>query len=102
LLATALGALLSAVVLSAGAAPLFSIEDPKGDDHGAGGLLYPNREDMHPGDLDLVRLEAERGEDGTWFTVELAQDVQDPRGRVTQLGQTSTWTPTVSPAPATR
>ena len=59
-LATALGTLLSAVVLSAGAAPLFSIEDPKGDDHGAGGLLYPNREDMHPGDLDLVRLEAER------------------------------------------
>jgi hypothetical protein len=87
-LATALGTLLSAVVLSAGAAPLFSIEDPKGDDHGAGGLLYPNREDMHPGDLDLVRLEAERGEDGTWFTVELAQNVQDPRGRVTQLGQT--------------
>ncbi len=43
---------------------------------------------MNPGDLDLVRLEAERREDGTWFTVEMARQVQDPRGRVTMLGQT--------------
>lgn len=75
-------------MLSASGAPLFSIEDPKGDDHGAGGLLYPNREDIHQGDLDLVLLEAERREDGTWFVVEMAQQVQNPRGKVTQLGQT--------------
>jgi hypothetical protein len=43
---------------------------------------------MNPGDLDLVRLEAERREDGTWFIVEMARQVQDPRGRVTALGQT--------------
>jgi hypothetical protein len=43
---------------------------------------------MNPGDLDLVLLEAERREDGTWFSVEMARQVQNPRGRVTMLGQT--------------
>lgn len=67
---------------------LFSIDDPKGDDHGSGALLYPNRDDMQPGDLDLVQLSAEQRSDGIWFVVEMTQPVRSPAGRVTELGQT--------------
>jgi hypothetical protein len=69
------------------AAQLVSIDDPKGDDHGAGTLIYPNRDDLQPGDLDLVRISAEERPDGVWFVVEMAQPVRDPGGRVTETGQ---------------
>jgi C-terminal binding-module, SLH-like, of glucodextranase/Short C-terminal domain len=67
---------------------LFSLDDVKGDDVGNGSLIYPNRDDMKPGDLDLVRVSAERRDDGVWFVVEMAQAVRSPVGRVTELGQT--------------
>jgi hypothetical protein len=70
------------------AEPLFSLDDLKGDDVGNGSLIYPNRDDMEPGDLDLVRVSAEQRSDGIWFTVEMAQAVRNPVGRVTELGQT--------------
>jgi hypothetical protein len=81
---TALGAF---VWGSAVAAQLFSITDPRGDDDGAGGLLYPNRPDMQPGDLDLVAFSASAAPDGVWFAVEFARPVLDPAGAVTQVGQ---------------
>ena len=67
---------------------LFALDDPKGDDHGTGALIYPNRDDMQPGDLDLVRFSAEQRKDGVWFIVEMAQPVRNPAGRVTEIGQT--------------
>jgi len=70
------------------AGELFSLEDPRGDDHGPGVLLYPNRDDLKPGDLDLYRFSAEDAPDGIRFTVEMAQPVRSPVGRVTELGQT--------------
>jgi carbohydrate-binding DOMON domain-containing protein len=73
---------------SAVAAPLFAFEDPRGDDNGSGVLIYPNRDDLQPGDLDLYRFSAEQKSDGVWFTVEMAQPVRSPVGRVTELGQT--------------
>lgn len=66
---------------------LFSVDDPKGDDHGSGVLIYPDRDDMEPGDLDLVRLSAEQRSDGVWFIVEMAQPVRSPKGHVTEIGQ---------------
>jgi carbohydrate-binding DOMON domain-containing protein len=80
--------LLFATAQSAGAEELFAIEDPKGDDDGAGVLIYPNRDDLQPGDLDLARFSAEQRSDGVWFVVEMAQPVRSPVGRVTELGQT--------------
>jgi hypothetical protein len=74
--------------LPAQAAPLIAIDDPSGDDNGAGGLIYPNRDDIEPGDLDLVQVSAEQRDDGVWFGVELAQPVRSPVGRVTETGQT--------------
>jgi hypothetical protein len=67
---------------------LFAVDDVKGDDSGTGALLYPNRPDMKPGDLDLVRLSAEQRKDGVWFVVEMAQPIRSPVGQVTELGQT--------------
>jgi len=89
---SAVSLLLPAVLLAAArpaaAAPLFELEDPRGDDWGSGALIYPNRDDLERGDLDLVRLSAEQRNDGVWFIVELAQPVRSPVGRVTELGQT--------------
>jgi hypothetical protein len=67
---------------------LFSLDDVKGDDVGNGSLIYPNRDDMQRGDLDLVRVSAEQRSDGVWFIVEMAQAIRSPAGRVTELGQT--------------
>ncbi len=77
------------ILASAGAAaaPVFVLQDPKGDDNGSGVLIYPNRDDFAPGDLDLVSFSAENEADGTWFRVEFAKPVRDPRGVVTQVGQ---------------
>jgi hypothetical protein len=72
----------------AAAEPLFVLEDVKGDDFGSGALIYPNRPDMKPGDLDLVQLSAEQRGDTVWFTVELARPIRGTAGRVTELGQT--------------
>lgn len=67
---------------------LFALEDVKGDDNGAGVLIYPNRDDLQPGDLDLVRLSAEQRSDGIWFIAEMAQSIRSPVGKVTEIGQT--------------
>jgi hypothetical protein len=85
------GLVAAALLLAArvsGAETLFSLEDPKGDDDGAGSLLYPNRDDFEPGDLDVVRFSAEHRQDGVWFIVEMAQPIRSPVGRVTEVGQT--------------
>jgi hypothetical protein len=65
----------------------FRIDDPKGDDHGSGALLYPNRGDMQRGDLDLAAFSARNADDGTWFQIEFARPIRSPRGEVTQVGQ---------------
>ena len=80
--------LLVAVVRAAPAQALFTLDDVRGDDSGAGNLIYPNRDDLEPGDLDLVRLSAEQRADGVWFVVEMARPIRNPAGRVTEVGQT--------------
>lgn len=73
---------------AASAEPIFTLEDPRGDDNGAGTLMYPNRDDLQAGDLDLVRLSAEQRSDGVWFIAEMARPIRSPVGRVTEIGQT--------------
>jgi hypothetical protein len=81
------GAVLAAPA-GAGAQELFSLDDVRGDDDGNGSLIYPNRDDMHKGDLDLVRLSAEQRADGIWFVAEMSQPIVSPVGHVTEIGQT--------------
>jgi hypothetical protein len=81
--------LLAALLLTATScwAAAVTIPDPKGDDFGAGGVLYPNRPDMKPGDLDLTELSFESRADGTWFAVRFAQPIRGPGSEVTATGQ---------------
>jgi hypothetical protein len=77
-------------VIFLGASPLpaddggkiFELKDPSGDDHGDGSLVYPLRDDLQPGDLDLLSFAAEGSERGTWFEVAFARRIT-PTGRRT-------------------
>jgi hypothetical protein len=84
-----LGALLASACLgrgTRGAAPLFTLVDPRGDDHGDGELRYPLREDMPPGSLDLLSLTASAEDDGTRFEATFARPIPKPQaGRTVDL-----------------
>ena len=56
--------------------PIFTLTDPKGDDHGDGTLQYPLRTDMQPGDLDLVTFSAFAQSGGTVFEATFARSVR--------------------------
>jgi hypothetical protein len=86
----ALALIATALALPAGAMAdeLFLLNDARGDDDGNGSLIYPDRDDIDRGDLDLVSLSAERRSDGIWFIAEFGQQIRSPVGRVTELGQT--------------
>ncbi|HEX7373905.1 MAG TPA: glucodextranase DOMON-like domain-containing protein [Steroidobacteraceae bacterium] len=66
---------------------LFSLPDVRGDDFGNGALIYPNRDDITRGDLDLVSLSVEQRADGIWFVAEMGQAIRSPVGKVTEIGQ---------------
>jgi hypothetical protein len=59
----------------------------RGDDDGNGALIYPNRDDIMRGDLDLVSLSVEERADGIWFVAEMGQAIRSPVGKVTEIGQ---------------
>ncbi len=84
-----LGALLLSACLARGtrgAAPLFTLKDPRGDDHGDGELRYPLREDLARGSLDLLELTAFAEEDGTRFEATFARPIPRPQaGRTVDL-----------------
>jgi hypothetical protein len=78
--------------LGAGAGPalakeVFVIADPKGDDFGAGDIVYPNRDDMRQGSLDIERFEADTNSKGTWFKVRFGSKIASPQGRQTYIGK---------------
>jgi C-terminal binding-module, SLH-like, of glucodextranase len=81
----------AAVTLSTGAvktAPdvLFTIADPAGDDHGDGSLLYPLRDDLAPGDLDLRSFTARADADGTIFDATFNRPIRRPDKRAIDAG----------------
>ena len=89
---SAAGCALAVVVLlwpgAAGAkGPIFELEDPRGDDHGNGRLVYPLRSDFQEGDLDLLSLSARSVSGGTRFRAVFAKPVRVPlRESVDGLG----------------
>ena len=72
-----------------GAAPLFVLEDPRGDDHGDGQLRYPQREDMGPGTLDLLSLRAFADSGGTRFEATFARPIAVPWRRTVDAAGTT-------------
>ncbi|MDC0710506.1 glucodextranase DOMON-like domain-containing protein [Stigmatella sp. ncwal1] len=78
----ALGAVLASACAgrnTRGATPLFTLEDPRGDDHGDGELRYPLREDMAQGSLDLLSLSAHEESGGTRFEATFARPIVKPQ-----------------------
>lgn len=67
--------------LEAGEQVVFKLTDPRGDDHGSGKLAYPLRDDMRPGDLDLVSLVARAQTNGTEFEATFARAINMPARR---------------------
>jgi hypothetical protein len=66
--------------------PLFTITDPRGDDRGDGNFVYPHRDDLAPGDLDLLSVTATRQSDGTWFEATFARRITPTGRRVIDAG----------------
>lgn len=82
LAAAILTAVAAPAVLAGGRRVIFTLDDPRGDDHGGGTLVYPLRDDLTPGELDLIRLRAVAEEGGTTFEATFAKPVR-PTGRRT-------------------
>ncbi|RJS21859.1 hypothetical protein DRW03_16120 [Corallococcus sp. H22C18031201] len=71
----------------AGEPLLFRLEDPVGDDHGDGELVYPVRTDLGRGDLDVVSVQALGMEGGTRFEVTFAHPIARPtRAHTVDIG----------------
>lgn len=85
-------ALLFLVFLSAAASAvaepvLFTLTDPRGDDHGDGNVVYPLDEELNPGDLDLLSLTARADNGGTRFEATFAKPIRVPgREAIDDLG----------------
>lgn len=70
---------------------LFTLEDPRGDDHGDGELRYPLREDFVPGTLDVLSFRAYAESGGTRFEATFARPIpRPPRRTVDAAGTTVT------------
>lgn len=71
-----------ASLAAAGPAPaeepkvLFTLTDPRGDDNGDGDFVYPRRDDLRPGDLDIVSFTAKAAKDGTLFEATFARPIR--------------------------
>ena len=61
---------------------LFTLSDPRGDDHGDGNFIYPLNEELDPGDLDLITFSASPARGGTWFEVTFAKPIRTPEAEV--------------------
>ncbi len=74
--------------LSAHAAPrvIATINDPAGDDNGNGALIYPQRNDFEPGDLDLLQLQVSRDEEGYWFEATFKNPIRNPANAFGTIG----------------
>jgi hypothetical protein len=69
---------------------IFTLTDPRGDDHGGGELTYPlHYYGMSPGDLDLVSLTARAVDGGTEFEAAFANPVRPTARQTIDEGGTS-------------
>jgi hypothetical protein len=78
-------------VLSAWAAEhqVVALDDPAGDDNGNGALVYPQREDIQLGDLDLVSLRIIRTDATYRFEASFKNPIRDPASVAGDVGPES-------------
>jgi len=58
---------------------LFNVDDPVGDDNGAGYVIYPKNNKWQKGDLDLIAVAAESVSGGTWFHTKFKNKIKNPK-----------------------
>ena len=63
-----------------------TLNDPAGDDHGNGALVYPQRSDFEPGDLDLLSLHIVRTEDAYRFEATFRNPIRNPASVAGDVG----------------
>ena len=63
-----------------------TLNDPAGDDHGNGALVYPQREDFQPGDLDLLLLRIVRIDDAYRFEGTFRSPIRNPASVAGDVG----------------
>lgn len=86
LIAALLASLIAPPAFGAGK-EIFTLTDPRGDDHGDGKIVYPGNDDLRPGDLDILSFSAREDGDGTMFEVTFAKPVRAPgREAIDDLG----------------
>ncbi len=91
LLRLAVFIVLAAIFLTAPASArsaIFTLADPRGDDHGDGNLIYPLNSELDEGDLDLLSVTAREQKDGTLFEVTFAKPVRVPERAAVDYGGT--------------
>lgn len=71
----------SGTIMGSGDKPVFTLSDPRGDDYGDGSLIYPQRDDLDPGELDILAFAAYPDKAGTVFEVTFAKPVRKPERR---------------------
>jgi C-terminal binding-module, SLH-like, of glucodextranase len=86
LLAAALLATYPSLAPAGDSRSIFVLTDPRGDDHGDGSLIYPRRDDLRPGDLDLLSVEARALSDGTEFEATFARPIRPTARRTIDIG----------------
>lgn len=72
------GLLFSALGAWAGEHQVAVLDDPAGDDNGNGTLVYPQRQDIQPGDLDLVSLRIVRLDAAYRFEASFSNPIRNP------------------------
>jgi hypothetical protein len=66
-----------------------TLTDPTGDDNGDGSLVYPQRSDFQPGDLDLTTLRISRDGEVYRFEASFRNPIRDPATAVSDFGAES-------------
>jgi C-terminal binding-module, SLH-like, of glucodextranase len=57
---------------------IFTVQDPRRDDHGDGNFVYPLDSELNEGDLDLLSFAARAERDGTTFELTFAKPIKVP------------------------
>lgn len=63
-----------------------TLDDPDGDDHGNGALVYPQRTDFQPGDLDLLSLRIVRSDGAYRFEATFRNPIRNPASVAGDVG----------------
>jgi hypothetical protein len=65
------------------------LDDPAGDDNGNGTLVYPQRQDIQPGDLDLVSLRIVHHDAAYRFEASFSNPIRNPASVTGDVGPES-------------